>query len=66
MNLAIPDLGSRKLKGSSADQILNGVTHVAIPVRNSKLLLDSKFKALLEKSLNINLNKEKYLDWLEK
>ena len=58
MNLAIPDLGSCKLKGSSADQILNGVTHVAIPVRNSKLLLDSKLKALLEKSLNINLNKE--------
>ena len=58
MNPAIPYLGSRKLKGTSADQILSGVTHIAVPVRNAELLLNSKLKAQLEKNLGVDLTKE--------
>jgi leucyl aminopeptidase len=58
VNPAIPYLGSRKLKGTSADQILSGVTHIAVPVRNAELLLNSKLKAQLEKNLGVDLTKE--------
>lgn len=58
MNSAIPRLGSRKVKGTPTDQALVDLTHIAIPVKDSKLQIDSKWKKFLERQLVVDLEKE--------
>lgn len=55
---AIPRLGSRKVKGIPTDQTLINLTHIAIPVQNSKIQLEVKWKKFLELHLAIDLDKE--------
>jgi leucyl aminopeptidase len=51
-------LGSRKVKGTPTDQALVDLTHIAIPVKDSKLQIDSKWKKFLERQLVVDLEKE--------
>lgn len=58
MNSAIPRLGSRKVKGTPTDQALVDLTHIAIPVKDSKLQIDPKWKKFLERQLLVDLEEE--------
>ncbi|MFM9141576.1 MAG: leucyl aminopeptidase family protein [Actinomycetota bacterium] len=55
---AIPRLGSRKVKGTPTDQALINLTHIAIPVQDSKIQIEVKWKKFLERRLAIDLDKE--------
>lgn len=58
MSSAIPSLGSRNIKGSPTDRTLAGITHIAVPVQNSKVILPGKLRSYLESKLQIKFDNE--------